>query len=39
MQETAAIMGVSTRTADRIWAFARAWLHEAISSENSLEQS
>jgi RNA polymerase sigma factor (TIGR02999 family) len=32
MQEIARIMGVSTRTADRIWAFARAWLHEEIRS-------
>jgi RNA polymerase sigma factor (TIGR02999 family) len=29
--ESAEVLGVSTRTADRIWAFARAWLRQAIS--------
>src|SRR3954451_23809360 len=28
--EIAEILGVAPRTADRLWAFARAWLHEEI---------
>jgi RNA polymerase sigma factor (TIGR02999 family) len=30
-QETAAILGISTATADRYWAYARAWLQNEIS--------
>jgi RNA polymerase sigma factor (sigma-70 family) len=30
MREVAEILGISPRTADRLWAFARAWLHEEI---------
>jgi RNA polymerase sigma factor (sigma-70 family) len=30
LAEAAQILGVSTRTADRLWAYARAWLHQAI---------
>lgn len=29
--EAAEMMGISTRTADRVWAFARAWLRREIS--------
>jgi RNA polymerase sigma factor (TIGR02999 family) len=29
--EAAQILGVSTRTADRLWAFARAWLHRELT--------
>lgn len=28
--EAARILGVSPRTADRLWAYARAWLHQAV---------
>jgi len=31
LDEAAAILGVSRRTADRYWAYARAWLYEQIS--------
>jgi len=31
MAEAAEMMGISTRTADRAWAFARAWLRREIS--------
>lgn len=31
MAEIATILGVSPRTADRLWAFARAWLHQEIA--------
>jgi len=30
LAEAAAAIGVSTRTADRIWAYAKAWLHEQL---------
>src|SRR6516225_4150454 len=30
MGEIAEILGISPRTADRLWAYARAWLHEEI---------
>jgi RNA polymerase sigma factor (TIGR02999 family) len=33
--ETAEMLGISPRTADRVWAYARAWLHEEISGEPS----
>jgi RNA polymerase sigma factor (TIGR02999 family) len=33
--ETAEVLGISPRTADRIWAFARAWLYQEIHGENS----
>ena len=29
--EAARLLGVSSRTADRVWAFARAWLHQEIA--------
>src|SRR5262245_50817715 len=31
LREVAEILGISPRTADRLWAFARAWLHEEIA--------
>jgi RNA polymerase sigma factor (TIGR02999 family) len=31
--EAAEAMGVSPRTADRLWAYARAWLHQALQDE------
>ncbi|MCI0638813.1 MAG: sigma-70 family RNA polymerase sigma factor [Gemmataceae bacterium] len=30
LPEVAQILGISPRTADRLWAFARAWLHQEI---------
>src|SRR5262249_23156167 len=30
IREIAEILGISPRTADRLWAFAKAWLHEEI---------
>jgi RNA polymerase sigma factor (TIGR02999 family) len=30
LAEAAQVLGVSARTADRLWAYARAWLHEAL---------
>src|SRR5438270_5317613 len=30
LREIAEILGISPRTADRLWAFAKAWLHEEI---------
>jgi RNA polymerase sigma factor (TIGR02999 family) len=32
-QETAAILGISDRTADRIWVFARSWLRKQIRGD------
>lgn len=29
--DTAEMLGIAPRTADRLWAFARAWLHQEIS--------
>lgn len=33
--EAAEMMGISTRTADRIWAFGKAWLRREISESSS----
>lgn len=33
-QQCADILGISKRTADKRWAFARAWLYHAINEEN-----
>ena len=30
IREIADVLGIAPRTADRLWAFARAWLHEEI---------
>src|SRR4051812_35492428 len=32
--EIALILGISPRTADRTWAYARAWLHQAVAGES-----
>lgn len=32
--DAARLMGVAPRTADRLWAFARAWLHQEIAGED-----
>jgi RNA polymerase sigma factor (TIGR02999 family) len=34
MEETAAALGISLRTANRHWAFARAWLYEQLSGQS-----
>ncbi len=31
--EAAQVLGVSPRTADRVWAFARAWLHRELTAD------
>jgi RNA polymerase sigma factor (TIGR02999 family) len=31
LPEVAKLLGISPRTADRVWAYARAWLHEEIA--------
>jgi RNA polymerase sigma factor (TIGR02999 family) len=31
--EAAQVLGISPRTADRLWAYARAWLHQEIQGE------
>jgi RNA polymerase sigma factor (TIGR02999 family) len=33
LEKAAAVMGVTRRTADRYWAFARAWLYDALRLE------
>jgi hypothetical protein len=30
LPEVAQLLGISPRTADRLWAYARAWLHQEI---------
>jgi RNA polymerase sigma factor (TIGR02999 family) len=35
--QAAEILGISSRTADRVWAFARAWLHQEIAGERESE--
>ncbi len=36
LEDAAEMLGISPRTAGRLWAYARAWLHEEIaSSDNS----
>lgn len=32
LPEAAEMMGISPRTADRLWAYARAWLHQELQS-------
>jgi RNA polymerase sigma factor (TIGR02999 family) len=32
LAEAAQVLGVSARTADRLWAYARAWLHQALEA-------
>ena len=36
-QQAADVLGVSRRTADRTWAYARAWLFEQIADERGPE--
>jgi RNA polymerase sigma factor (TIGR02999 family) len=38
LPEAAEILGVSPRTADRIWAYARAWLHREIADSEGTSQ-
>jgi RNA polymerase sigma factor (sigma-70 family) len=33
LEEAAEALGISERTAKRCWAFARAWLHEEIKTQ------
>ena len=33
IQETAAALGISVRTANRHWAFARAWLYQQLGGQ------
>ncbi len=33
LADAAEMLGISARTADRVWAFARAWLHREIAGE------
>ena len=33
LAESAEILGVSPRTADRLWSYARAWLRRAVQGE------
>ncbi len=35
--DAAKLMGIAPRTADRIWAFARAWLHQEIAGAEGKE--
>ena len=35
VEQTAQVMGVSGRTVNRLWTFARAWLHRAISEDQA----
>jgi RNA polymerase sigma factor (TIGR02999 family) len=37
--EAAAMLGISPRTADRLWAYARAWLHQEIQGSPSRSDS
>ncbi len=39
LTEAADVLGVSRRVADRLWAFARAWLYKALSDADLLEDS
>jgi RNA polymerase sigma factor (sigma-70 family) len=35
LPEVAEVLGISPRTADRLWAYARAWLHQEIAGPES----
>ena len=39
IQDAAKTLGISSRTADRVWAFARAWLHREISGVPDSEEN
>jgi DNA-directed RNA polymerase specialized sigma24 family protein len=36
LPEVAKVLGISPRTADRLWAYARAWLHQEIQGDGPL---
>jgi RNA polymerase sigma factor (TIGR02999 family) len=38
MQDAAACLGISRRTANRYWAFARVWLYDALRTPNDAPQ-
>lgn len=38
VRETADALGVSTRTVNRAWSYARAWLHDALAGSADLEE-
>ena len=38
MPQVASLLGISPRTADRLWAYARAWLHQEIQGNNPKPQ-
>jgi RNA polymerase sigma factor (TIGR02999 family) len=33
LPEAAAVLAISPRTADRLWAYAKAWLHQELQAE------
>jgi RNA polymerase sigma factor (TIGR02999 family) len=37
LPEAAQLLGISPRTADRLWAYARAWLHQEIQGDRPKE--
>ena len=37
--EAAQVLGIAPRTADRLWAFARAWLHRELTGTAAVPQS
>jgi RNA polymerase sigma factor (TIGR02999 family) len=38
VEEAAAVLGVSRATADRHWAYARAWLYDRLGGDNSADR-
>jgi len=39
IEQTAEVLGISVRTANRHWAFARAWLYQQLSEPESRQES
>ena len=39
LAEAANIIGMTPRTADRLWAYARAWLHQEIQGDSKGDKS
>ena len=39
LAEAAEVMGIGRRTADRYWAYARAWLCDALADDEPRTQS
>ena|ERR1022692_4033482 len=37
LPEVANVLGISPRTADRLWAYARAWLHQEIHGNGPID--